>query len=450
MSQDDSTIETSRIRARGPTLRVMSGSAPQLLPLRPDVDLVVGRIEGCDVRLDDPSLSRRHARLRVGDAITLEDLDSANGTRVRGQKIPAHVTVELLPGEVFELGALLCVVEAAAAPRAPGAQGSVVVVDPAMIELHGLVDRVAAGAINVLLLGETGVGKEIFAEAVHQRSHRAAGPFVKINCAAFTETLIESELFGHERGAFTGAVSQRVGILESAEGGTVFLDEVGELPAVIQAKLLRVLEERQVRRVGAVRPKPFDARIVAATNRDLDAEIAAGRFRSDLFFRLNGFTLVIPPLRERRSEVEALTRRFIVEAAARNGTPPPALTREALDALRAHPWPGNIRELRNVIERAVLLAGGGALLPAHLPMKPASATSGTHPTPAASAPAPAASSLRDAVVSAERQRILDALAQAGGNQTKAAELLGIGRRTLIDKLEQYHLPRPRKGREPDA
>jgi two-component system response regulator AtoC len=441
MTHDDSTLETGRANARGPTLRVMNGASPRLVPLRPDVDLVVGRVEGCDVRLDDASLSRRHARLRVGDAITVEDLDSANGTRVRGQRVPPRVAVEVLPGEVFELGALLCVVEAAAG-RPLDVRGAVVVVDPAMIELHALVDRVAPGAINVLLLGETGVGKEIFAEAVHQRSHRARGPFVKVNCAAFTETLIESELFGHEKGAFTGAVAARAGILESAEGGTVFLDEVGELPPVIQAKLLRVLEERQVRRVGAVRAKPFDARLVAATNRDLDAEVAAGRFRADLFFRLNGFSLVIPPLRERRSEVEALARRFVADAAARNGTPAPALTREALDALRAHPWPGNIRELRNVIERAVLLAGGGALLPAHLPMRPASAPD----APAVGG----AASLREAVVSAERRRILDALAQAGGNQTKAAELLGIGRRTLIDKLEQYHLPRPRKGRDPDA
>ncbi|MFO0604027.1 MAG: sigma 54-interacting transcriptional regulator [Polyangiales bacterium] len=444
MTHDDSTVETSRALTRAPSLRVMNGGAPRAFALRPDVDQVVGRAEGCDVRVPDASLSRRHAILRVGEAITVEDLDSANGTRVRGQRVPPRVAVELLPGEVFELGALLCVVESGAA-RAHDRGGPVVVADPAMVELHALVDRVAPGAINVLLLGETGVGKEVFAEAVHRRSHRARGPFVKINCAAFTETLIESELFGHEKGAFTGASAARAGILESAEGGTVFLDEVGELPPVVQAKLLRVLEERAVRRVGAVRAKPFDARIVSATNRDLEAEVAAGRFRADLFFRLNGFTLLIPPLRARRGEIEPLARRFVADAAARNGTPEPALTREALDALRAHAWPGNIRELRNVIERAVLLAGGAPLLPSHLPLgRPAGSSPGVPAAPSAAA------SLKEAVVSAERQRILDALAQAGGNQTRAAELLGIGRRTLIDKLELYNLPRPRKGRDPEG
>ena len=306
-----------------------------------------------------------------------------------------------------------------------------VVIDPAMRRLFDLAARVAHGGISVLLLGETGTGKEVLAEYIHQRSPRAAGPLVRLNCAALTDSLIDSELFGHERGAFTGAMRERRGLLESAHGGTALLDEIGELPPPAQAKLLRVLEAGQVLRVGASIPQPLDVRFVAATNRDLDADVVAGRFRRDLYFRLAGAILAIPPLRERRGEIEALARRFAADAAARLGRPAPRIAGAALAALRARAWEGNVRELRNVIERAVLLADGGEIDLHHLPS-------------GAAAPALRADRLADQLAAIERDRILAAIQACGGNQTRAAEALGMPRRTLIKRLDHYGVERPRK------
>ena len=270
---------------------------------------------------------------------------------------------------------------------------------PAMRTLHALLERVAARSVNVLLLGETGVGKEVFAAQVHACSPRASGPFVKLNCAAFSESLIESELFGYEKGAFTGAASAKPGLIESAEGGTLFLDEVGELPLTLQAKLLRVLEDREVRRVGSTRTRCVDVRFVAATNRNLEAEIAAGRFRSDLYFRLNGFSLTIPPLRERRSEILPLAEYFLsVDAQGARRVKVPGLSLEARDALLAYSWPGNIRELRQAIEHAVVLCED-AVMPEHLPSGMATLTPPVHSTPP---PEPADSLPQDSVTVALR------------------------------------------------
>jgi transcriptional regulator with PAS, ATPase and Fis domain len=285
-----------------------------------------------------------------------------------------------------------------------------------------------------------------------------------------TESLLESELFGHERGAFTGAVQAKPGLLETADGGTVFLDEIGELPMSTQVKLLRVLEERQVLRVGSLKARPIDVRFVAATNRDLEAEIDRGTFRRDLYYRLNGISLMIPPLRERVSEIEGLARAFILNACRQVGRGrPPALAADALDLMRRYSWPGNIRELRNVIERAVLLAGDGDIGVEHLPVEKLRATL-AHPStpdlasfnpppaspppaaPAAAPPRPADAAATDSgrlradLEAVERQHILDALAKTGGNQTEAARLLGISRRTLLTRLDHYAISRPRKGR----
>jgi transcriptional regulator with PAS, ATPase and Fis domain len=306
-----------------------------------------------------------------------------------------------------------------------------------MARLDALVGRVAPGNINVLLLGETGVGKEVLAERIHRLSPRASHPLLRLHCAALSESLLESELFGHERGAFTGALKTKPGLLETAAGGSIFLDEIGELPPSIQVKLLRVIEERKVLRVGGLQPLPIDVRFIAATNRNLEAEVARGAFRQDLYYRLNGISLVIPPLRERIGEIAALAAEFVREACRQSGRPAPSLSPAALALLRARDWPGNIRELRNVCERAVLLCPGGVIEPEHLSLSDAA------PEPAPAPPRAADPGLSPA---AQRQRdeIVDALARCAGNQSRAAKLLGISRKTLVARLDAFGLPRPRK------
>jgi DNA-binding NtrC family response regulator len=322
---------------------------------------------------------------------------------------------------------------------APDAREPLVVHDPSMVALLNDVERVARGTISVLILGETGVGKERIAEEIHRRSGRA-GPFVALNCGAINEGVLESELFGHERGAFTSAHSTKPGLLETADGGTLFLDEVGELPLTMQVKLLRVLEERKVLRVGARAARPVDLRVVSATNRDPEQEIERGRFRADLFYRLNGMAFTLPSLRERRSDIRPLSQNFVHAAAEALGLGnTPRLADETLEALTAYAWPGNIRELRNVIDRAVLLCDGEQLLPRHLPSKITNA-----PPPASAAEADPRSRLLREIEALERERVIDALARCAGNQTQAAELLGISRRTLVARLGQYELPRPRR------
>jgi transcriptional regulator with AAA-type ATPase domain len=240
---------------------------------------------------------------------------------------------------------------------------------PAIRNVYALAARAAAGQINVLILGETGTGKEVLATAIHRMSRRAQGPFVCINCAAISPGLLESELFGHEKGAFTGAVQAKEGLLEGAHGGTVFLDEVGEMPLGLQAKLLRVVETREVIPVGGVKARPIDVRFLAATNRDLEEEVSKKTFRQDLYFRLNGISLTVPPLRERPGDIEPLARSFVASAVKVLDRPAPALSEEALRLLGSYCWPGNVRELRNVMERAVLLCDGSEIGAEHLPVE---------------------------------------------------------------------------------
>jgi DNA-binding NtrC family response regulator len=319
---------------------------------------------------------------------------------------------------------------------------------------------------TVLITGESGSGKERIARLLHDESTRAAGPFIAVNCGAITETLLESELFGHTRGAFTGATADRPGLFEAANGGTLLLDEVGEVSAGMQVKLLRALQEREIRRVGENKDRRIDVRVLAATNRDLAQCVAGGSFRQDLYYRLNGVLLVIPPLRERVAEIEPLARTFMAEAAARSPRQrAPALSPQAVAALKAHTWPGNIRELRNCLERAVLLAGD-VIRPEHLPFAPAAPAmarlrppAAPHAVPAAPAPHPAPHpapgdpepvkvSVKRQMAALERREIILALARCAGNQTLAAELLGVSRRTLTNKLNQYDIPRPRKATRP--
>jgi DNA-binding NtrC family response regulator len=348
--------------------------------------------------------------------------------------------------------------------RASSNAGPEVLLDPEMKRVYEVAMRAAKSDISVLITGETGSGKEIFAESVHRGSNRRDRPFLRLNCAALSETLLESELFGHERGAFTGANQTKPGLLESTDGGTVFLDEIGEMPLSVQAKLLRVLEERSILRVGATKPRPIDVRFIWATNRDLRAEARSGRFRNDLYYRIAGAQFSIPPLRARELEIEPLARLFLTRACGRSGRPVPQLSEGAISALHRYSWPGNVRELRNVIEWACLACDAGAITEDHVPhdrqetdlaedpafdqeatrvfsarRSGAADTSVIAETGVASEPGPTSS---DEV---ERTRVLQALEQCAGNQTRAAKVLGVSRRTLINRLERLNLPRPKKG-----
>lgn len=297
-----------------------------------------------------------------------------------------------------------------------------------MRRLATLVGRVAPRDVTVLVTGESGTGKERLAEAIVAASPRAAGPFVRFNCAALSPELADAELFGHAKGAYTGAHRDRAGLFREADGGTIFLDEIGELAAAAQAKLLRVLQEREVRPVGDDRPVPVDVRVVAATHRDLDEEVARGRFRADLLYRLKVVTLHIPPLRERPADVPVLARAFLAEFARRFGLAPIREPAGLMATLTAQAWPGNVRELSNAIEGLVALSEDGVLDLSMLDGAPAG-----DPSPASGA------SLRERVDAFECALLQDALRDAGGNRTEAAKALGIGRATLHDKLRKHGL-----------
>ena len=315
----------------------------------------------------------------------------------------------------------------------------------ALREVIERVRLVAPSRATILIEGESGTGKELLAQAVHQASPRARGAFVAVHCAALSENLLESELFGHERGAFTGATERRVGRFESADGGTLFLDEIGEISASTQVKLLRFLETRAIERVGGSKPLELDVRLVAATNRDLEAMVRQGRFREDLFFRLNVIRIRMPPLRERADDISLLLAHFIRQFSAENGVPPLTVEPGALRTLQRYPWPGNIRELRNFCENVVVLRRGGSLTEYDLEAKFRGETSLSTPsagaapvTPRGAFPepsAPAASSL--SVEENEKRLLREALLKARGNRTRAADLLGLSRRTLHRKLAQW-------------
>jgi transcriptional regulator with PAS, ATPase and Fis domain len=397
---------------------------------------------GSSIVIASSQISRHHAAIEIeGGRISIEDLGSTNGTRVRDDVVPVGKRMQLTAGDSIELGTVIALLQylpeiAVSGARPARDDTGPVILDPAMIALYRVIDRLAVGALPVLLLGETGVGKEVIAEQLHARSPRRDKPLIRLNCAAFTEQLLESELFGHVRGAFTGANQNKPGLLATADGGTVFLDEVADLPPAIQAKLLRVLENGEVLPVGAVRPIVVDVRFVSATNVDLGDAIEDGRFREDLYHRLAGATLVIPPLRERPSEIAPLAQRFLARAARRHDMPVSALSTDAQAWIASHAWPGNVRELRHVMERALLLAGGGPIERVHFPEHRRAPSAEPDREPLV-APTPVATD-------PEHARTLDALARCHGNQTRAARLLGIARSTLLKRLDAYNVPRPRK------
>lgn len=316
--------------------------------------------------------------------------------------------------------------------RAAGRLGELVGASKPMQEVMLLVEMAAPTTASVLITGETGSGKEIVARTLHRLSPRAARPFVAVNCSAIPESLMESEIFGHEKGAFTGAAERRMGCFELADGGTLLLDEIGEMPAATQAKLLRVLEDHKVRRLGSKSETPVDVRVLAATNKAPDQAVAKGELRQDLFFRLNVFHIHLPPLRTHKEDLQALVEHLLREVGQRHGKVVRGVSTEVMDAFKSHPWPGNIRELRNVLERATVMCDRELIGRQHLPQDFGHAA-GAGPSELAGLKFPVGTT----VDAAERELILQTLAATGQNKTRAAEMLGISLKTLHNKLKEY-------------
>jgi two-component system, NtrC family, response regulator AtoC len=453
----------------------------------------VGRAAACDVVIDHPSVSRRHALITVGSPGRIEDLGSVNGTRIGHVVLRSGDSAVLECGQAVAIGDALLVIHGVseaterartappgapvgplpAGPRAPfppppptlpavpfAARGPLdevtVVNDEVTRRIHEIVHLVAKSDLPVLLLGDTGVGKDVVAELIHRRSPRAPRPFVRVNCAAMPSALLESELFGYERGAFTGASQAKAGLVEAANGGTMFLDEIGEMDPAMQSKLLHVLERSEVMRVGSLRPRPVDVRFVAATNREIDKLVAQGAFRKDLYFRLKGMSILIPPLAARPREIAPLATLFLERACLKLGRATLSISPAALECLESYSWPGNIRELRNAMDRAAALCPGSAVEIEHLPvectLEALPVSPGGDPDPAHAEETPPASKdmrdeVRDATRSLERERIIEALQRCAGNQSAAARTLGISRRTLVARLVAYQIPRPIKQNE---
>ncbi len=390
---------------------------------------VIAEDAGDDFLLILPELSRAD-----GAAAVQRALDFA-----RTSNQPATASTAVCPDDGTSVDSLMSQLRSGLRTgRLPRAETVVpdapVVLEPAMQRVYTLVARIADSTMTCLLLGETGVGKEVVCEAIHRRSNRRDRPLIKLNCAALPETLLESELFGHERGAFTGADRKKIGFFEAADGGTLFLDEIGEMPLSLQAKLLRVLERKVITRVGGTTEVPTDARLIAATHRDLEADARTGRFRQDLLFRIGGFTIVVPPLRDRQREILPLAELFTRTTASEQGRSVPMIAQDARDVLEGYTWPGNVRELKNAMERALVLCED-TITAADLPDKMRNVAQRTRPI------APAAD-VRGHLAEVERAAIVNALDAEGGNQTRAARRLGLSRRALIYKLEKYGLKPP--------
>ncbi len=420
-------------------VRIKQGTKETLHRLQSDT-FTVGKDKGCDLSIDDKFLSARHLKVTRRDGLfNVADLSSTNGTwlgNARVQQVDVPLFTQLRIGETE-----LTLEPVGAGTRRDTAYFGMIGSDPAVRHLSELIERVAPSQAAVTIMGESGTGKELVARAVHARSTRAERPFIPINCAAISKELIESELFGHEKGAFTGATNARKGAFEEADGGTLFLDEIGELPLDLQAKLLRALESGEIKRVGASKPQVVDVRIVAATNRDLLSRAKDGSFREDLYYRLCVIPLVLPPLRNRRGDIVALTEHFV-----RLYTPKGQNVRlhpMTLAKLESHTWPGNIRELRNVIHRAMLLRKGLHIEPADLffdaeaalTVKDGDLSGVVIPVP----DFPTGTSLESMLAQIERRLIEYYLRKLDNNREKLAKELAIGRSTLFKRLKEWGL-----------
>jgi DNA-binding NtrC family response regulator len=412
-------------------LRVRAGGKERTVPVTPS-GVLVGKEPTCDAPVDDPYVSARHLRIDAeGGRWILRDLGSTNGTFISGARVSR---AELPLGVPIQLGDAEIVLEpreAAEPVRAETFEG-MVTRDPAMRQVFELVERVGASDAAVTILGETGTGKELVARGLHARSSRRDGPFIPVNCSAIAESLIESELFGHEKGAFSGAERMRKGAFEEADRGTIFLDEIGELPLDLQPKLLRVLELGEVKRVGASRPITVNVRIVAATHRDLRAQVRAAKFREDLFYRLCVVPVTVPPLRRRRGDVRALAEAFL-----ERGSPRGVVLRwspEALLKLEGYDWPGNVRQLKNVVQRALLFRGEGLVVP------PGAVTfEDTRATPADTGDDDTMYVRGLTLEEIEREAIRLSLRRHKGRRTAVVKELQIAKSTVMKRIGQWGL-----------
>lgn len=423
----------------------------------------IGRGREADLLLLDPSVSRLHARIfRVGTQYFLSD-KSKNGTFVNGKKV---TQLQLETGMAFRIGPYRIhflqeggfslaeppTVAPGATPEAEGASripsGSRPAASPSaplgfvgesphILRILSEIERVGRSDLPVLIEGETGCGKELVSRGIHRVSGRRNRPFVVVNCGAISPDLIESELFGHEKGSFTGATAQRKGAFEIAHGGTLFLDEIGELPLPLQPKLLRVLEQKEIKRVGGNETIPVDVRVVAATNRNLREEIVRKAFRDDLYYRISAVTLSVPPLRERREDILTLARHFVLESAASTEREVPRLSAAAAEFLSSHPWPGNVRELRNAIQRAVVMGHGETLESGDFAFLLA---------PGGPLRTGDESGTFSRWEQAEKSNILSELTRQNWNKTRTARELGIAKSTLFEKLKKYRIRSPESDR----
>lgn len=409
--------------ARGARLNHAGDCESGLALLRSDahVDLVL-----CDLAYDIGGLVRALAAERIVVPVVACGVRTTAEAAAQAIRDGAREFLPLPPDPEL----IAAILDAAAADG-----HALIVRDPVMAATLRRADQVAMAEASVLITGESGTGKEVLAQYIHRHSRRAAGPFVALNCAAIPENLLESELFGHERGAFSGAVARRIGKFEAADSGTLLLDEISEMDVRLQAKLLRTLQEREIDRLGGSGPVKVNVRILATTNRDLPAEVARGGFREDLYFRLNVVTLRIPPLRERRGDIAPLAEHFAQRYAEVNGLPARPLTAAALQRLAVHAWRGNVRELENTIHRAVLLAEGDAIDVDAIELTPGAAVS--HVEPATAGADGVAALVGRRMDDVERDLILQTLAHTLGNRTHAATILGISIRALRNKLHDY-------------
>jgi len=388
-----------------------------------ETPITIGSDVAAQLCVADPHVSRRHTEVvRAGASVVIRDLQSRNGTYVDG--IAVKEAILDVPATI-RIGGTTIRFETQTRTPAQCARrmGAAVGSSPQMQGVFDLLERLAPSDLTITLLGETGVGKDVLACAVHDASVRRSGPFIVFDCGAATPTLIESALFGHEKGAFTGANAAVAGAFERAHGGTLFFDEIGELSLDLQPKLLRALEQRKIQRIGSTVELPVDARILAATNRDLEAEVAAGRFRQDLFFRLSAAVVAVPPLRARLSDLPELVEAILAAEGRRL-----RVTHETLDALATYDWPGNVRELRNVLMAAAAMADADLLEPRHLLMfqrRRRNTTLADFPLGGRS------------LESIERAAIVQTLKRADGNKVKAAKVLGIAASTLYEKMRRY-------------